>query len=121
MGFREVRLTALLSLAGVQGAAAALDDCEHGHADLRWAGLRAGEGRARHHVLHPAPDPLLGHHHHDQHRYSAVQYSTVQHSIVQYNTGQGHHNHDKHRWQHLRHNKWDVRQSDLYVYEGSVM
>ena len=55
VGFREVRLTALLSLAGVQGAAAALDDCEHGHADLRWAGLRAGEGRARHHVLHPAP------------------------------------------------------------------
>ena len=77
---REVPLTALLSLAGVQGAAAALDDCEHGHADLRWAGLRAGEGRARHHVLHPAPDPLLGHHHHDQHRYSTVQYSTVQYS-----------------------------------------
>ena len=52
----------------VQGAAAAYDDCQHGHAHIRGSGLRAGEGRARHHLLHAAPDTLLGHHHHDQHR-----------------------------------------------------
>ena len=36
----------------LQGALAAKHDGEHGYADLRRAGLRLGEGRARHHVLH---------------------------------------------------------------------
>ena len=39
----------------LQGAAAALDDGQHGHAHIRGPGLRAGEGRGGHHVLHPAP------------------------------------------------------------------
>ena len=41
---------------------------QHGDVDIRWPRLRAGEGWARHDVLHSAPDPVLGHHHHDQHR-----------------------------------------------------
>ena len=36
----------------LQGALAAKHDGEHGYANLRRAGLRPGEGRARHHVLH---------------------------------------------------------------------
>ena len=68
----------------MQGAAAALDDGQHGHADIRGPGLRAGEGRGGHHVLHPAPgevtcvtchgsrvtcpDAVLGDHHDDEHR-----------------------------------------------------
>ena len=36
----------------LQGALAAKHDGEHGYADLRRAGLRLGEGRAGHHVLH---------------------------------------------------------------------
>ena len=52
----------------LQRATAAEHDGEHGHVDLRRPGLRPGEGRARDDVLHSAPDPVLGHHHHDQHR-----------------------------------------------------
>ena len=52
-----------------QGTFAVEHDGEHGDVDLRRAGVRLGEGRAQHHVLHTAPDPLLGHHHHDQHRW----------------------------------------------------
>lgn len=51
-----------------QGVAVIEYDGEHGHVDIRGAGLRVGEGRARHAILHPPADPLLGHHHHDQHR-----------------------------------------------------
>ena len=35
-----------------QRASAVEHDGEHGDVDLCWAGLRLGEGRARHHVLH---------------------------------------------------------------------
>ena len=52
----------------LQRVATAEHDGEHGHVDLRGPGLRPGEGRAGHNVLHLAPDPVLGHHHHDQHR-----------------------------------------------------
>ena len=41
---------------------------QHGDVDICWTGLRPGEGWAGHDVLHSAPDPVLGHHHHDQHR-----------------------------------------------------
>ena len=37
------------------------------HVDHGRPGLRPGEGRAGHDVLHAAPDLVLGHHHHDQH------------------------------------------------------
>ena len=52
----------------LQRVTAAEHDGEHGHVDLRRPGLRFGEGRARNNVLHSAPDPVLGHHYHDQHR-----------------------------------------------------
>ena len=41
---------------------------QHGDVDICWSGLCPGEGWAGHDVLHSAPDPVLGHHHHDQHR-----------------------------------------------------
>ena len=56
------------SLFHPKGVAASEHDSQHGDADIRGTGLRLGEGRGGHDVLHVAPDPVLGHHHHDQHR-----------------------------------------------------
>ena len=77
-----------------QGASAADNDGEHGDADLCRSWLRSREGWAWNNVLHtatglpnkipttllvnlvlyycqpPPPDPLLGDHHHDQHRWN---------------------------------------------------
>ena len=50
-----------------QRTVAADDDRLDVHVDNGWPGLRPGEGRAGHDVLHAAPDLVLGHHHHDQH------------------------------------------------------